>query len=345
MALRDSGTLPEECEVSMRARRRSNGLPCGVVRRLVTAAMILGIALTFQTPRTPITSAVAGGTVRSGLTAAETASRYGPSSSNGSDGGQPPGHAVTKSDSISQASGSLSYPPTGPGYCASAETGGSALGGNVDVNDVYPCGPLPINRGDSGPAIPMFWPVSGMDGGFQCTEFAQRYLYVESGHLDSFSAGGGLSGEEFAAVASSEFGYPLTSSTSGQLPQVGDIISEAYSQSDPTANSGDVAVVAAVSAPSITIIGENDTASGYNKITEKSATNWIINAGSTYQYTYFQWINPGPPSSPSIASFTADAGDLTAGGGEVQLSAAASNATSFGILLPRGMGSRYGCRY
>ncbi len=180
--------------------------------------------------------------------------------------------------------------------------------GNASINDVYPCGPLPIETGagcDCGPAIPTFWPKSGSSGGFQCTEFAQRYLYTETnGDLNPFS---NLSGEEFASVVSRNFGFTLTDSTSGTVPQVGDIISEAHSQSDPTYNVGDVAVVWAVSSSTITIIGENDTSSGYNYITMNSPTNWIINKNSQYQYTYFQWINPGT-SRPTITSVSPDSG-------------------------------------
>jgi len=77
---------------------------------------------------------------------------------------------------------------TEPNYCSQAEAGGK----NLTVNDqpqqvggVYACGPLPMNVG-GGPKIPTFWPVSGSAGGFQCTEFAERYLYTVT-NLDSRS--------------------------------------------------------------------------------------------------------------------------------------------------------------
>ncbi len=221
---------------------------------------------------------------------------------------------------------------TGPGYCAGARKGGMTLSGSPSIDDVYPCRPLPISNGDVGPPIPTFWPEGGDSGGFQCTEYAQRYLYtVTHGDLANFD---NLSGEGFAGTAAKQFHFTLTASTSGLLPAVGDIISEAHSQRDPTFNVGDVAVVTAVGARRITILGENDV-NGYAYITMNGKTNWVINPGSrSYQYTYFEWINPAehgpaiPPGSsvavltqlkpafqvrPSVISYTGDGSGLIGG--------------------------------
>src|SRR5580658_1486113 len=55
--------------------------------------------------------------------------------------------------------------PTGSTYCGAATSGGFALG--PSVNNVYACGPLPLDNGDAGPYIPTFWPVKGgSNGGF-----------------------------------------------------------------------------------------------------------------------------------------------------------------------------------
>ena len=184
---------------------------------------------------------------------------------------------------------------TGPGYCAAAASGGYRLG--PQVNNVYACGPVPIAHYDSGPAIPTFWPVSGQAGGFQCTELAQRYLYTMThGDLDNFTgeAGNpwnGLAGEGFALAASQKYGFALKKSTSGQVPQVGDIISEAYSQANRYANVGDVGIVTSVTSTTITIMAENNNSAGINHITMNSPTNWVINAGTPYKYTYFEWVH------------------------------------------------------
>ncbi len=211
--------------------------------------------------------------------------------------------------------GAASYVPglgTTPGYCASADpNGGKPLGPNL--NNVYACGPVPINSVpyDSGPYIPTFWPLSGSSGGFQCTELAQRYLYVVTqGDLAKFTGEngnpwGGLSGEGFAAAVSQKYGLPLMNSTSGAIPHVGDIISEAYSQSNRYRNVGDVGVVTGVTSTTISIMAENNNAQGTNTIYMNSPTNWVINPRSNYQYSYFEWVTPpgagnSIPANPSV---------------------------------------------
>lgn len=181
---------------------------------------------------------------------------------------------------------------TGRGYCAHALRGGFVLGSGL--NGVWACGPLPISHGDYGPPIPFFWQTHGyvLGGGFQCTEYATRYLYAATG--GDFVNQDNLAGEGFAKTAADQFHLALTSSRSGELPKVGDIISEAQSLRGRANNVGDVAVVSAVNpgAGAITIYGENDTSSGYNTITMYSRTHWVINPGSSFQYTYFEWIDP-----------------------------------------------------
>jgi hypothetical protein len=158
----------------------------------------------------------------------------------------------------------------------------------------------------------VFWPVSGSGGGFQCTELAQRYLYDETGGDLASSSGeagnpwGGLSGEGFAAAASQKYGFVLHNSTSGQVPVIGDIISEAHGQAPTTAgryyNVGDVGIVTSVTSNAITIIAQNNNAQGTNTITMNSPTNWVINKGSAYQYTYFEWIDVGNAANhPAVA--------------------------------------------
>ncbi len=70
---------------------------------------------------------------------------------------------------------------TGPNYCSQREQGGYNLtvnGQPQQIDDVYACGPRPFLNG-GGPAIPTFWPITTWAyGGFQCTEFAERYLYT-----------------------------------------------------------------------------------------------------------------------------------------------------------------------
>ena len=198
---------------------------------------------------------------------------------------------------------------TGRGWCGHAESGGYPLSGGFgpfrggpSYDNVWACGPLPIDSGDYGPSIPTFWPTGAyvQGGGFQCTEFAERYLHaVTHGDLVPF---GFLMGKAFARLAARYFHFALRSSLSGRLPRAGDIISEAvdqadagkHTQSDPGVSVGDVAVVARVDGRTgrIWVVAENNTGSGYNVITMRSRRDWVINPGSQYEYSYFEWIDP-----------------------------------------------------
>jgi hypothetical protein len=204
---------------------------------------------------------------------------------------------------LASAPAASAYVPglgTGPNYCGAAENGGYNLSGNPQIDGVYACGPLPYQNG-GGPAIPTFWPLSGLAGGFQCTEFAQRYLYtVTKGDLAHASS---LSGANYVSTASSEFGFPTTSSASGRLPQPGDIISEwGDAGTDPV---GHVAVVIAVNASSITTLAENETGSGVNTISIHNPTSWSVNGNGYYHYTHFEWLTPSSNGGGEAAYETA----------------------------------------
>jgi hypothetical protein len=187
---------------------------------------------------------------------------------------------------------------TGPSYCGAAMAGGSNLKDNPQVDGVYACGPLPFRNG-GGPAIPTFWPISGADGGFQCTEFARRYLHtVTSGDLVNLN---NLSGRNFVSTAASQFHLPMFTPGPGSVPQPGDIISE---WGDPGSDAhGHVAVVVAVSGAKISTLGENETDDGKNTISILSASNWSVNPNSYYHYTHFAWLRPSPPRPASGSTF------------------------------------------
>jgi hypothetical protein len=197
---------------------------------------------------------------------------------------------------------------TGPTYCGAAMAGGYNLSGGPQVAGVYACGPLPFMNG-GGPAIPTFWPLSGADGGFQCTEFARRYLYtVTKGDLVNLS---NLSGRSFVSTAASQFNLPMFTPGPGSVPQPGDIISE---WGDPGTDAhGHVAVVVAVSGAKITTLGENETTNGLNTISMPSAPNWSVNGNGFYHYTHFAWLRPSPrPASGSTFVMTSAGSDFGA---------------------------------
>jgi len=240
----------------------------------------------------------------------------------------------------SHYAGATDVAGTGSSYCGTAEGGGYPLhskgGVQMQWNNVYACGPMPYldTRNDSGPPIPVFWPTTNL-GGFQCTEFAVRYVYamtqgadlfVPSSHWDGY-------GGTFAASAGSYYnwsvGQHMNGTASSSLPSVGDVISE-WGASGPRSPYQHVAVVVAVTATTITTLGENETRDGIGIISIHSATSWSVNSGS-YYYTNFQWVHvpvtstpPQPTGHPMVnrahtLCLDAAAQTLANNGGTVQL--------------------------
>jgi hypothetical protein len=250
-----------------------------------------------------------------------------------------------------QALGAVNSPPagaaivpTGPSYCASAESSGYNLTSNgvpTQIDNVYACGPVPLDgHGDTGSAIPAFWPITN-NGGFQCTELAIRYLYAVSGGADFVNEYSqnylnvppqnywNGTGKDFVNSVAPHFGLgPVQTHVDGQssaLPQVGDILSEMVGPNETStldsasatvgyANStarayGDVGIVKSVTAATIQLMAENNNESGLNSITIKSPTSWGINdMKSGFYYNTFQWVSPA--SSNYEVAFQANTGSL-----------------------------------
>jgi hypothetical protein len=222
---------------------------------------------------------------------------------------------------------SLPLGGVGPSYCANAPEGGAGyrLGASMQTagGDVFACGPVPIivnPRVDSGPAIRTFWPITDQ-GGFQCTELAVRYLYAATDGADFVNENSKPvdkvaiqnywdgTGKDFAADVGHHFGFAVSSHLNGHassLPQVGDILSEMTSPGEiaPQVGTdakmyGDVGVVTAVipaklgKPAMIQLMVENNSSTGFNVITEHSATSWSINNSAEYfYYTSFKWFSP-----------------------------------------------------
>jgi hypothetical protein len=200
---------------------------------------------------------------------------------------------------------------TGRNYCARAyPRRGYHFG--PSVAHVYACGPTPLSGGDSGPALPPFWPTDDL-GGFQCTELAIRYLYDVSGALinlndDSQTHWNGT-GRDFASKIGDYLNVPVTTHRDGHtsaLPKVGDILSEMVSRNesgneanDTATTYGDVGVVKSVSGSSIELMVQNNDGTGLNSITIQSPRHWSINGqDSGYYYTSFAWFTPPSPIPP-----------------------------------------------
>ncbi len=177
--------------------------------------------------------------------------------------------------------------------------------------------------------------------GFQCTELANRYLYSFNGdtEFDSVYNGGNLVGGNFVSSVAAQYSITTGSSGESALPVAGDIISMWGGSSGQPQNGPDshVAIVTGTSAGAITILNQNADpstnidapppgGSGFSTISI-SGSSWSTNGGF---YTSFQWLNLKPEYTPppTVTNFTATPSTLTSAGGQVTLSANATNATS-----------------
>jgi hypothetical protein len=178
-------------------------------------------------------------------------------------------------------------------FCNGAGDGATYSG--YEVLGVPACGPTPSNgtvQIDIGPGSPLGGP-SGP--GFQCVEFAERYLWVHSALAPLNSTNGGALVNNYAT----KYGLTVVKNGAHEAPPVGAVMSFASNSSfsAPDSDPGHVAVVSAdtVNASTgngkITIIGENQNTSpgGY---TDGEATmtvnNWQITSFDSH--THIEWV-------------------------------------------------------
>jgi hypothetical protein len=184
-------------------------------------------------------------------------------------------------------------------FCNGAGDGATYSG--YEVLGVPACGPTPSNgtvQIDIGPGSPLGGP-SGP--GFQCVEFAERYLWVHSALAPLNSTNGGALVNNYAT----KYGLTVVKNGAHEAPPVGAVMSFASNSSfsAPDSDPGHVAVVSAdtVNASTgngkITIIGENQNTSpgGY---TDGEATmtvnNWQITSFDSH--THIEWVVAPPPT-------------------------------------------------
>ena len=180
----------------------------------------------------------------------------------------------------------------GSGFCTSV--GGSNLGASFD--NVYPCGPRP------GSSFPDSGDLFQPSGGFQCTEFANRFLFDVWHRQPIFGAS--LTGSSYVDTAHSV--YPaiakFSNGTVGQPYLPGDIVSF----TDKAA--GHVAVVMSSTYAQgdggnyqIAILDENGLASGS---TTAKVTNWLMATPSGINETPYDFLALAsiPPRIPTATS-------------------------------------------
>ncbi len=249
--------------------------------------------------------------------------------------------------SSDQPAGALSSSDAAtPQFCAN--NGGTNL---ASYHGVYACLTNPSGVNTDNPISPGVYEPNGYTvfdqfQGFQCTELANRYLWVTTnGQQDVF--GEDLVGGNYVATVASTFpGHSTGLHVNGSdtnLPVIGDIISMwnpnqtsnpdlSQNGADP-ANESHVGIVIAVSSSQITYLSENDQGWGnahHGKSTiSVSGSTWKLD-NNEYNYTSFQWLDPkvAPPAPPTVTNFSATPSTLTAAGGQVTLSANVANATS-----------------
>ncbi len=192
------------------------------------------------------------------------------------------GGAITQFSGVSSASVFTPGEGTGKAWCPGY--GGINLGSYLDV---YACMPTDKSAGKT--------PFDTYPG-FQCTELANRLLYILTGHALFADQEGG----NFVALAAAAYSLPAAQSgTAGRLPAAGDIISMWGGRSKQPQNGSrtEVAIVTKVAATAagwtVTTLNQgspSDTIArqGIDTITVSAAeSSWSTEHGF---YTQFDWL-------------------------------------------------------
>jgi hypothetical protein len=184
-----------------------------------------------------------------------------------------------------------------------ASAGGScnAWGGAYQLPGAY--GVVPAAYSDSGLVVPACGPLPGTAGGptvspypggsyfsgYQCVEFAERFLYYK----DGVRMGGGTNGDEVVAKYAAK--YPsmfavVANGTPNSAPVKGDVLSFSTVSTFNSLSGGHTAVVQSSTVNSagngsIIVVDENGTSNGVELLT---VTNWTV----TYApFPYIEWLH------------------------------------------------------
>lgn len=152
------------------------------------------------------------------------------------------------------------------------------------------CGPRPFTESPPGSddyAV-QFFPGAWGEFEFECVELAMRYLYLTYG-IDPYPANGNQVVTKYPGIELEK----ISNGTPGESPEPGDIISFGADTAD-----GHDAVVSgnnvnAVGDGTITVIEENNSATGSNTLT---VSNWVVGADA---YPTIGWLHK--PAVPAAA--------------------------------------------
>jgi hypothetical protein len=148
------------------------------------------------------------------------------------------------------------------------------------------CGPLPGTGG--GPMV-YAYPGSSYFAGYQCVEFAERFLYYK----DGVTMGGGTNGDEVVAKYATQYPSMFTAVANGTpnaAPVKGDVLSLSTLSTFNSSDGGHTAVVQSSNVNSagngsLTLVDENGTAAGVEIAT---VTNWTVAYAS---FPYIEWLH------------------------------------------------------
>lgn len=148
------------------------------------------------------------------------------------------------------------------------------------------CGPLPGADDNATPIYP--YPGTLWTPGYQCVEFAERYLYARFGLTMSIPS----NGDQVAAHYAASFGALFTlikNGTPHHAPADGDVLSMSTSATFDSATGGHTAVVQssdvdAAGDGTVTIIEENAAPSGVQVIPVR---HWAVSFAG---FPYIEWL-------------------------------------------------------
>jgi hypothetical protein len=219
---------------------------------------------------------------------------------------QPATAAVRQGGSCDQVSGAYQLPGAG-GVTPAAWTGGGLT--------VPACGPIPDDGGSAGPVRP--YPGALWTPGYQCVEFAERYLYYRYGVTMGISTNGDQVAAHYAAAYPALFAI-VRNGTPHRAPVPGDVISLSAAPGFDSAAGGHTVVVQyrsvnAAGNGTLTVVEENAVRSGVQVL---PVSDWYV----TYDgFPYVEWLTTAglvvtTPSLPSAQVSRGYSATLTATG-------------------------------
>lgn len=184
------------------------------------------------------------------------------------------------------------------GFSGAVALGASYRDAGLVINA---CGPRPLYGGPRTPVYP--YPGALSNPGYQCAEFAARYLYLKFGMTMYISTNGDQFVDHYVAKYPKQL-VAVPNGTLNQAPVQGDVISFSQSSTFHASSGGHVAVVQSSSVDvngngTVTVIEENWSSTGQRTI---PVSNWSLQLSG---FPYIKWMH-----APSLSNGPLDASDI-----------------------------------